>query len=87
MLHQMAKTYGSPPSSLIGIQTGTWVAFQFDRTVASYGLFVESKLSERDDKHKPKHTLDEILVNMNPANGGRISMIEQALNAGGRTDV
>lgn len=39
-----------------------WGAYQFDLVVANFGLWVEGKLSLRDDKGKPKHTLEKLLA-------------------------
>lgn len=53
-------THHQRPSALVGV-TDEWAAYQFDMAVAQFGAWVEGKLSERDKKGKPKHTLGALL--------------------------
>lgn len=59
-LDQRAKRYSQKPSEILGVRTPI-VAFWFDEAVAFWGAWVEAKLSERDEKGKPKHDLDKLL--------------------------
>lgn len=48
------------PAAEMGIEH-LYLAWCFDQAVSSFGLWVESKLSERDKKGKPKHRLETLL--------------------------
>lgn len=55
-----AKRYGILPSQLMGIEHPV-AAHLFDEAVGWYGMWVEARLSERDDAGKPKYELDALL--------------------------
>lgn len=56
------KTF-RPPSSLLGVPSNQpWAAYSLDSAVTRWGMFVESRLSERDDQHKPKWTPGQLLM-------------------------
>lgn len=59
-LHSLSATYCQRPSAIIGV-TDQWAAYQFDLAVNAFGAWVESKLHERDNAGKPKHTLAALL--------------------------
>jgi hypothetical protein len=57
-LHQLSKTYGQRPSSLLSIDDD-WIAFQFDTAILSFGLEVEARYEERNKKGARKRTLKQ----------------------------
>lgn len=56
--------YGTRPSQLIGLTRlrDEWLAFQYDTSIAFFGMWVEGKLSETDSKGRPKHDLEKLLA-------------------------
>ncbi len=60
MLHEMANSYGSRPSDIIGI-SDTWLAYDFDNAVFVYGRWVNNKRQETDKKGKPLYAIEDIL--------------------------
>lgn len=56
-----------------------WVCYQFDSAVIHFGLWVESQLSELDDKGKPKHTLNELVGDGRRASAIPKRLLEQAV--------
>ncbi|MDL1924324.1 hypothetical protein FBQ95_17105 [Chloroflexi bacterium CFX3] len=38
-----------------------WTSLMFDQAVVAFGVYVENKLEERDDKGVRKHNLEDIL--------------------------
>lgn len=57
----MAKMTATRPSQILGLRN-SWIAYQFDNGVVTFGRVTESKLSERDKNGKPKHRLDRLLA-------------------------
>lgn len=66
----LQQTTGQPPSKTLRISdfagrvTGMpdmWTALCFDSAVLAFGRYIENKLHELDDDHKPVHTLRELL--------------------------
>jgi len=45
----------------MGIRHNPWLAWQFDNAIALFGHWVEARLSERDEKNRPKHRLEKLL--------------------------
>lgn len=45
----------------MGLPADAWEAYQLDLATWTVGRWVESQLSERDSKGKPKHTLAKLL--------------------------
>lgn len=69
-LWMLRKTMGILPSKALNVQQNasrllglrdTITALAFDRAVMTWGLWVENKLHELDDDHKPMWTLKELL--------------------------
>lgn len=65
-----------------------WTSYHFDRAVTRYGLWVENKISERDDKGKARYTLEELLYDPKEVKRPRGSL-RQSLRAafGGKMTV
>ena len=66
----MCRSYRVKPSELIDLKTWAsdllgapdwFTAFQFDAAVSYFGNFIDGKLAETDDDHKPVHTLSDLL--------------------------
>lgn len=57
----MAATYGTRPSSILGLPQDSWIAYQLDLAVVKFGRWVENQLAETDSKGKPKNRLDDLL--------------------------
>lgn len=64
-LHSLCVQYGRRPSEVLGLKD-EWAAFQFDEAVVQFGLWIESKLAERDKQGAPKHTLANLLSEDKP---------------------
>ena len=60
-LDGLAQRYGQRPSSFLGLPADCWEAYQLDLATWTVGRWIESKLSERDKKGKPKHALADLL--------------------------
>jgi hypothetical protein len=56
----VSTSYGRRPSEILGIDD-EWAAYQLDDAVTYLGRWVESKLSERDGRGKPRYTLEFLL--------------------------
>lgn len=60
-LHTVATTYGTRPSSILGLPQDSWIAYQLDLAVVKFGRWVEGELAETDSKGKPKKRLADLL--------------------------
>lgn len=58
----MAAEYGQRPSSFLGLPPESWEAYQLDLVTYYTGKWIESKLEERDKKHKPIYKLEDLLA-------------------------
>ena len=59
-LHQRCSEYHKLPSEVFSINYPI-LAYWFDEAVNWFGQWVDSKLSERTKKNKPRYTLAKIL--------------------------
>jgi hypothetical protein len=59
-LYCLSTSYGRRPSEILGVDD-EWAAYQLDDAVTYLGRWVESKLSERDWRGKPRYTLAYLL--------------------------
>lgn len=65
-------------------QTGlpdVWTAVQFDMACAWLGGYIESKVSELDEKGKPRHTLEDVLTPATPGVWGKAIGMLKSLTA------
>lgn len=60
-LHQRAIKFNRLPSEMIGIGDCPILIYWFDEAVSWFGNYIESKLSERTKKNKPRYSLDKLL--------------------------
>lgn len=60
-LDGLAQRYGQRPSEFLGLPADSWEAYQLDLATWTVGRWIEGKLSERDKKGTPKHTLAALL--------------------------
>lgn len=70
-LYQMAESFGTRPSDLIGLRN-TWVRWMFDRAVFIFGAHV---MSEYHKRRKDGVTLEEIMglpIPQKPINVARL---------------
>lgn len=65
----MATRYSQRPSSLLGLPTDSWAAYQLDHAAAVLGRWVEGKLAERDEQGQPVHQLVSLLGTKEEAPG------------------
>lgn len=68
----MGAEYGQRPSALLGLAPESWEAYQLDLVAFHTGKWVESKLEERDKKHKPIHKLEDLLAEPKEGEGSKL---------------
>lgn len=59
-LDQRAKRYAARPSVLVGVQSPV-LSYWFDEAVGWFGSFVDSRLSEKDERGQPLYRLESLL--------------------------
>jgi hypothetical protein len=60
-MYQTATALGSRPSSLLGLLSNDWIAYQFDCAIVLGGRMVENVASRTDKNGKPLRTVEDIL--------------------------